>query len=129
MQGPKGEKGPEEIFEEIAEKFPNMKGIVHHIRKRGRPRQDKPKEEHTRHVAVKLAKPRQTETRKAAKGAVTSGPMQAAPPGRQQVPKRRSRRDVFKVMKERNRKQQEYSAPETPVRFDGELKAFQTSES
>ena len=46
----KREKGPEKIFEEIiAEKFLNVgKEIVNQVQEAQSPRQDKPKEEHTK---------------------------------------------------------------------------------
>ena len=49
-EGEEREKGPEEIYEEIiAENFPNVgKEIVNQIQKAQSPRQDKPKEEHTK---------------------------------------------------------------------------------
>ena len=49
-EGEEREKGPEKIFKEIiAENFPNMgKEIVNQVQKAQSPRQDKPKEEHTK---------------------------------------------------------------------------------
>ena len=51
-EGEEREKGPEETFEEIiAENFPNLgKEIINQVQESPResPRQDKPKEEHTK---------------------------------------------------------------------------------
>ena len=49
-EGEEREKGPEKIFKEIiAENFPNMgKEIVNQVQKAQSPRQDKPKEAHTK---------------------------------------------------------------------------------
>ena len=47
-EGEEREKGPEKIFEEIAEKLPNVgKEIVSQVQEAGSPRQDQPEEEHS----------------------------------------------------------------------------------
>ena len=57
-EGEEREKGPEKIFEEIVAKtFPNMgKVIVNQVQEAQSPRKDKPKEEHTKHIVIKLTK-------------------------------------------------------------------------
>ena len=52
------EKGPEKIFEEIiAKNSLNMeKKIVNQVQEAQSPRKDKPKEEHTKHIVIKLTK-------------------------------------------------------------------------
>ena len=57
-EGEEREKGPEKIFEEIiAENFLNMGNeIVNQVQEAQSPRKDKPKEEHTKHIVIKLTK-------------------------------------------------------------------------